>query len=174
MNSNITIARMERFSRFFTVVPGGCWPWHGHKTSKGYGDFSTGGKTYRAHRLLKSLMTGGFDSSLICDHECHNKDESCAGGPTCLHRSCVNPAHIRLTDTRTNVLSGKGVTATRARKTVCMNGHSLSGENLMVITATGYRRCRTCTKVIDQRVKRKIRARNKAIQSAINNLEKEA
>lgn len=64
----------------------GCWLWTGAKGGHGYGNFSAGGRTVRAHRFSKALEVG----KLPCGYDlCHN----CPGGD---NKLCVKPNHLRL------------------------------------------------------------------------------
>jgi hypothetical protein len=71
-----------------------CWLWGAGLTREGYGLFaSEHGKTVVAHRYAYQITVGPV-GDLELDHECHNSDLSCPGGRGCLHRRCVNPAHL--------------------------------------------------------------------------------
>lgn len=61
----------------------------------------------------------------------------------CRVRHCVNPAHMEPVTIRQNVLRGEGNAAQNARKTHCVHGHPLEGDNLKV-TPKGWRVCLTC------------------------------
>ena len=47
-----------------------------------------------ADRLAYQFVIGPIPEGLTLDHLCHTLDRSCAGGPKCPHRACVNPAHL--------------------------------------------------------------------------------
>jgi len=125
-----------------------CWEWTAH-TVDGYGKFQghRGGirTEIRAHRAVYELLVGPIPEGLELDHTCHNQDESCAGGPTCPHRRCVNPGHLTPKTTRDNVLSGRNFSAVNAAKTHCIRGHAYDAENTYT-TPQGYRNCRACRK----------------------------
>lgn len=91
-----------------------------------------------AHRLAYELFVGPIPVGAVIDHQCHNLDLSCPGGDTCPHRRCVNPAHLRAVDTKTNVLAGRGPVAENARKETCPRGHPY------VTTDGGRRHCPIC------------------------------
>lgn len=113
------------------VSPDDCWPWLGHIRHDGYGCLSTGRQsTMIAHRFAWLLLTGEPPAPYLdLDHQCHNRDISCAGGSSCLHRRCVNPLHLRATDRRTNLLSGRGFAAEYSARSTCKHGHELTEAN---------------------------------------------
>lgn len=131
--------------------PNGCWLWTG-ATTYGYGVIGwTGRKTKRTHRLAYELLVGPIPAGLELDHTCHNADLTCAGGVTCIHRRCANPAHLEPVTGRTNVLRGQAPTAINKRKTHCYKGHAFDAENTHVSPITGRRRCRKCSRTNDVR-----------------------
>lgn len=138
----------DRFWLKVRIAENGCWHWTGF-APEGYGRYQAEGKSWPAHRYLFHTLVEpltvprGQQGHLEVDHQCHNQDEICPGGPTCQHRRCVNPAHLRAVPARTNTLAGKAIPAMNARATHCSRGHELSGENL-VQREHGKRGCRTC------------------------------
>lgn len=65
-----------------------CWNWIGAKQN-GYGIARANGKSNLAHRLSYSWEVGEIPDGVQLDHMCHN-------------RSCVNPAHLRFADAKSN------------------------------------------------------------------------
>jgi len=116
----------------------GCWLWLGSLGSGGYGIINQKGRTRAAHRFLYEEHHGvRVPSDLVCDHKCRT-------------RSCVNPAHIRIVDVRTNTLENSvAVTAINAAKTHCDNGHEFTPENtkIRIRDNTMRRICITCQRV---------------------------
>lgn len=115
-----------------------CWKWTGSTNKRtGYGEMWYHGKLRHAHRISYRLHFGPLEPFKVCDHQCNN-------------RWCVNPSHIKLTDQRENctregVESPHGV---NKRKTHCIHGHPLSGDNIVWITARQKRSLRpTITRV---------------------------
>lgn len=116
--------------------PDGCWIWVGTVTDDGYGqfnDYAFGGLL--AHRLSLYLDGQEVPPDKVVDHRCH-KAGDCIGA-TCMHRRCVNPAHLAIVDPAENILRGNGAGARNARKTHCINGHEFDEVN------TGYAKPRS-------------------------------
>ena len=78
-------------------------------------------------------------------HSCHDRvAESCT--PPCLHRRCVNPAHLVLQTPGENIRASATTTASlNAAKTHCVNGHPFDKENTG-IRPDGNRYCKQCAR----------------------------
>jgi len=126
-----------------------CWLWTGGK-ARGYGFFTIGSKAdgtrhhAYVHRFVYELLVGPIPEGMTLDHLCHNADRSCPGGPTCLHRRCVNPAHLEPATMKENGLRGGSFAAINARKTHCKHGHEFTPENTYFNRKRGRRTCKTC------------------------------
>jgi hypothetical protein len=96
-----------------------------------------------AHRALYEDLHGPAPGQVI-DHRCHTDDATCPGGPTCLHRRCVNPAHLEPVTNGENLRRGRGVAGVNSAKTECVNGHPFDEANTYVRPASGHRQCRAC------------------------------
>lgn len=118
--------------RFWSKVDktGGCWIWRAAKNQKGYGYFNYGGRIVRVHRLSYSLAKGPIPDGLTIDHLCGV-------------RECVNPDHLEAVTNRENLLRGRGLAGTNARKTHCKRGHPFDEANTINLP-TGWRECRAC------------------------------
>lgn len=127
------------------ATPNDCWGWTGSMTDQGYARIKTkcpdGKWRYLlAHRFSWELANAlSVPAHLDTDHRCRN-------------RVCTNPRHVEPATGRTNVLRGAGPTAVNSRKTHCLRNHPLSGANLS-IRATGARRCLTCHREGNYRLK---------------------
>lgn len=120
--------------------PDACWPWTGPLDAHGYGVLHASG-TWKAHRYSLEVHGTALPDDLVVDHACHNVDPTCVGGGSaCLHRRCVNPAHLELAERGENVRRSP----VDRTQTHCVHGHELSGENLMV--TGGRRRCVECNR----------------------------
>jgi hypothetical protein len=110
-------------------------------------------RKFYEHRLVYEAAHGAIPDGWTIDHACHGWDPTCAGGPTCLHRRCIEVTHLELVTMRVNVLRGRGPTALNAVKTHCKRGHEFTPENTYRRrdSANGLRQCLTC-----------IQAKNKA------------
>lgn len=128
----------------------GCWHWTGTIEPTGYGRFWVTSKDpvlphrHAYHVLVEALIPRGQEGHLQVDHECHNRSKSCKGGSTCLHRRCVNPAHLAAKTPGDNSgASRHTVTAKGRAMTQCPQGHPLSGDNLGRQPG-GRRYCKQC------------------------------
>lgn len=128
----------------------GCVHFTGHVGDQGYGTITIEGKTRKAHVGAFLHFVGPIPDGCEIDHVCHNTDPSCSGGSSCMHRRCVNPAHLRAIEHRRNVLAGRSSPADNARKTHCVNGHKFTEENTYR-HPSGSRKCRECQRERDAR-----------------------
>lgn len=119
---------------------GGCWLWTGALDTWGYGCIWHEGRLIKVHRAVLWLA-GAVDSpegspkgdsrGLVADH-------------TCRVRHCVNLKHLRMVTPRVNGTENNASPMARnARKTHCIHGHPLSGENLARILIRNSKRKRT-------------------------------
>ena len=120
--------------RFWSAIdkngPGGCWLWTGAKSERGYGVLN---KIY-AHRIAYELLVGPIPPNLEIDHLCR------------VH-ACVYPRHLEAVPHKENLRRGHSPTAINARKTHCIHGHPLSGNNLYSYPNSERRACRTCRRL---------------------------
>lgn len=144
--------------------PDACWPWQGTIDDKGYGRLGLGRgagvySTYtRAHRFAYELLVGPIPDGLVLDHVCHDEvAHKCTEEDACLHRRCVNPAHLRPSTHKENLNRGYSAAERAAKRTHCPHGHAYSGDNLRV-TPQGHRKCRACERESSRRRYRNTRA----------------
>ena len=126
-------------NRFWEKVHIGekCWTWMGAKTAKGYGQIWVDGKSDYAHRISFEMHKGPIPDGLEIDHLCENP-------------SCVNPGHLEAVTHAENIRrAARRIDYANSRKTHCMHGHALSGENLRPDKG-GRRQCRECARRRDQ------------------------
>lgn len=126
LNASIT----DRIRAASIVLDAGCWVWARRRDRHGYGHIKIGGRSILAHRASYEAFVGAIPAGLTIDHLCANT-------------LCVNPAHLEPVTMRANILRSNGITAVAARKTHCVRGHELAGENLYR-SSTGKRHCRAC------------------------------
>lgn len=120
-----------------------CWNWVGAKSKLGYGTFWISNQRgfINAHRFVLGLDGWMIPKGFETDHLCRN-------------RLCVNPSHLEVVTRRENNLRGTGAAARNSRKTQCIHGHELIGENL-VIDSLGRRVCKTCRRRNDRAKQRR-------------------
>lgn len=130
-----------------------CWPWQRSKFPNGYGQvYIPGRKNRYAHRASYEAFKGPIPEGFTVDHQCHNRDSSCAGGNSCAHRSCVNPTHLEAVPIRVNLHRGRTLVAANLAKTHCVRGHKFESPNTLNERPYGHRRysrrrCRACRSV---------------------------
>ncbi|MEU9705097.1 HNH endonuclease [Streptomyces sp. NPDC047981] len=122
--------------------PDDCWPWIGHRTAKGYGQFQIGGRKKRAHRWLVEWALGDvLEADIFVCHTCDNPP-------------CCNPSHLFIGDAEANnrdkAAKGRhpgGFHGNQNQaKTHCRRGHEFTAENTR-IDRRGYRECRACERI---------------------------
>lgn len=121
----------------------GCWLWTARISKDGYGRINVDGAPRNAHRVAYELFVGPIPPGHQIDHLCHTDDETCPGGDDCLHRRCVNPAHLEPVTGPENNRRSSSPTAVNGRKTECSKGHRYDEANTYV-RPDGYRDCREC------------------------------
>jgi hypothetical protein len=135
---------VERVKERSAPQPNGCVHWTGHLNANGYGKISVDKTMRLAHRALYQELNGKLPDDTLLDHTCHNEDRSCSGGPTCLHRRCVNPEHLEPVSNKVNQERSINTAAGRsAIQNECARGHEYTPENTYT-DKHGWKRCRTC------------------------------
>ncbi len=141
-----------RFWQGAKAMQNGCWAWQRKLATNGYARFKHQGRRYMAHRLAYEALVGPIPNGMQLDHVCHNLDTACAGGPSCLHRRCVNPAHLEPVTGYENTIRRMDFNGSEA----CPKGHTYDVANTLY-NAQGGRLCRTC-----QRLRSRARAAGRA------------
>lgn len=134
---------LERLKAKAQPQSNGCTLWVGHVSEEGYGKIAIDGRMHLTHRAAYELLIGPIPEGAWIDHACHNRDQSCMGGNSCLHRRCVNPEHLEPVTAHENQHRSPH---TNASKEACRNGHIYDEENTYIRPDTGARMCRTCRK----------------------------
>lgn len=131
--------RLRRIAYYWAHVdkqgPDECWPWTAKLNAKGYGQLRSFTTTVQAHRFGFELVNDSIPAGMTIDHDCHTQDVTCPGGPTCAHRACQNPAHLKIVTFSENVKGGikrrrllSGHTPRQVSKRIC----SIDGCELFV------------------------------------------
>lgn len=117
-----------------------CWVWKGGQ-SAGFGICNFNGKTvsHNAHRAAYRLFIGEPPINTEIDHLCHGQ-ANCQEGRKCIHRRCVNPAHLEAVTRGTNWSRSNN----NSKKTHCPQGHEYSSSNTTF--SKGRRHCKTCSR----------------------------
>lgn len=148
----------EEWAVLIDTTAEGCWPWPGPITEEGYGSAAGPERQQPAHAVVYERTMGPIPAGLVIDHTCHN-DTACEGGNSCLHRRCVRLAHLEAVKPGENTTrSHVTFSGVNARKTHCLVGHPLAGDNLVVTPTTrrrpvGQRMCRTCRRAQNRKTK---------------------
>ena len=116
-----------------------CWIWTGSKVGRFWkknlyeqGVFYVAPKKILAHRFSYMRFVGKIPAGYTIDHLCNV--------PT-----CVNPTHLEPKTMRDNAMRGNGISARNSRKTHCVNGHELAGDNLeKYALKRNHRKCKVC------------------------------
>lgn len=114
--------------------------WRG-ATVRGYGVANLSGRVQYVHRVLYESFIGPIEADLQLDHLCRVP-------------LCVNPWHMESVTGDENNRRSNSATAQNARKTECLRGHPLTGENLRVYTSKDGHVQRICLNCANIRSKR--------------------
>jgi len=129
-HGDVNAVRVDMSNRIYADAPtrfmakvektDGCWLWTAHKNRQGYGAFDR----VMAHRWSYNHFVGPIPEDLVLDHLCRN-------------RACVNPDHLEAVPSPVNILRGFGPPANNKRRTHCLAGHHLSGDNVRTYVRPG-------------------------------------
>jgi hypothetical protein len=97
------------------------------------------------HRYAYEALVGPIPDGKQIDHLCRN-------------RACCNPEHLEPVTIQENIRRGEGPQAINARKTHCIRGHALSGDNLYLVPKSGRRNCVICRQAASNRADERRRA----------------
>jgi hypothetical protein len=139
-----TVPLLKRLLSRTEKTPSGCLLWTGACTPNGQATISVDGRSRGAHRVIWEILKGPIPEGLDLDHQCHNRDLTCDGGPTCPHRRCLNVDHMEPVTNAVNCKRGRAGINSR-RKTHCPKGHEYTEENTW--KHKGRRHCKECKRL---------------------------
>jgi hypothetical protein len=145
---------LEHLARARGEDASACWPWDGwidRRQNQGYGLYHSPFERTNglAHRLAWQVWVGPIPLDLVVDHVCHTNDLTCIPGVECLHRRCVNPAHMELVTRAENTRRSH----LHLREFVkCKNGHPRADHGRL--TPSGRWECELCRKELQTRYDR--------------------
>jgi hypothetical protein len=109
--------------------------WLRNADPKRYTILRLNGHNHLAHRVTYALFVQVPKTENHCDHLCRNP-------------ACCNPSHLEEVTPRENYMRGTSPMAENNKRTHCVNGHLLEGENVRIYTRKGTeqtrRSCKTC------------------------------
>lgn len=126
---------LDRINARIEIEANDCWIWQG-ALIRGYGVMTLGSRSAgtrrfaQVHRVAYEELVGPIPEGLELDHLCRTT-------------ACCNPDHLEPVTQYENNRRSSSPTAVNRRKTHCLQGHPLSGDNLFV-NVRGHRVCRTC------------------------------
>ena len=97
-----------------------CDIWTGALSSEGYGNFTVGAHTVRAHRVAYMIAFGEVPNDLFLDHV----------WPICRYRICYNEWHLEPVNNQENTRRGIGIGASyqRAARSAALLNREAWGE----------------------------------------------
>ena len=119
-----------------------CQLWSETIDRTGYGRIWFGGQWRLAHDVMWEVVNGRLPDHLTLDHYIINV------APEACSRACINVLHLEPVTSAENTLRGRGMGAQQARKTHCIAGHLLAGENISAaMLKRGRRVCLVCKRL---------------------------
>lgn len=140
------------------VTSTGCWILPANVNHANYTKVCIGGRQSLLHRLIMEPVEPGMD----VDHMCHNQaaaEGQCKGGPTCEHRRCFNPDHLRFATRSENLRAGSKAFW---NQDACPSGHERTEDNMFIDTY-GRPVCKPCHRYQSMLAKRLWRKRKKEL-----------
>lgn len=145
---------LERILEQIEVQSNGCWWWTGLLSDQGYARIRIQRVTYKVHRVFYGLQNGVIPEGHDLDHTCHDP-LTCYGGPSCLHRRCINSDHFTpvtpaINRSKNRSVGNRGYNAGSAsfwrNRTHCKHGHEYTESNTVMVHngKTMVRACMTC------------------------------
>lgn len=92
-----------------------CWIWIGQHNEKGYAVGHLDGRMQRVHRVVYERVNCSIPGGYLVDHICFNK-------------GCVNPAHLRLVNTKENGEHRRGAQSNSSSAVRGVYWHKATGK----------------------------------------------
>lgn len=125
------------------IRDGDCLIWQGSTIRGGYGMCTDNRRRHYVHRVVFEHFNGPIPQGMEVDH---------VRAKGCLSTACCEIGHLEVVTPQINTHRSDNPAGLNARKTHCIRGHELSGDNLIAVDlARGQRQCRKCARIRDER-----------------------
>lgn len=166
---NYHVANLESIHARCVRTEEGCLLWLGAiSPDTGYSRIGHEGGTLLGHRLVFALACRELEPGEHVDHTCHSESPQCSGTKVCLHRRCLEPAHLEAVSQAENNRRARArvvkvaTRRTNAESGLCRNElHPWVPENIGTRqTKRGVQEfCRPCHREVQRAYERRVAAK---------------